>query len=141
MVKRIMIYGTAEGWITGQGDSGVTSIFPLIPIMTDMMVLNLTSIEDMASSFQAHDLASYMLLIGRVKGGFNNTELNIMKTLVNNAPTNPFYLAILHRFTDGVQSGAIDALNKMPEVDSPTGWGSSSWQVIFTVTVGIMEGR
>jgi len=150
----------------GEGPFDLINVAPLYPVMLDMkwtmeVNLELTStkglyllgmdigdlIDKQLTGFRGHLLLSYILLAGRVDGEIGNIKLGILEDLVDKNPNNPFMLSVFHRFTDGIQTKAITILND----DFPTAdiiyddgyrtWGSSPYNVMFCVIVGILEGK
>lgn len=133
LVDRIVAYAEPQDWVTGAGPVGITSILPLVPVLGGMQLA--------VSSFRSDLLAVYILLTGRLNGDISTMDVDTLKLLNKETPGNPLYLAILHRFTDGDQTDTVDYLQTMSHTVGATGWGSCPYEVLFTVVVGIMEGR
>jgi hypothetical protein len=134
-IKRVLDYAKPLNWITGAGPIDVTSIAPLVPAMQAVA----ERLPVVIPGFSAHQMASYLWLMGRRQGALNEVEMQALKILVSNQPDAPIMLALLHRFTDGDQTETVAALDSM--TDAAVFWGSAPNDVYYAVTVAIAEGR
>ena len=63
------------------------------------------------SGYEEHLQALSILMWGLLRNGaINDTDLMAIKNSAERSPRNALYLAVLHKFTDGDQSGAVEVL-------------------------------
>jgi hypothetical protein len=91
---------------------------------------------------RGHLVAEYLWARARLNGGLTVGGAALLRQLHNETPESPFLSCLYHRFSrlDDDQSGTVKLLEKMPRKDNTFGWGSSPWQVHYTLTVKCLEG-
>ena len=152
-LSQLIEYGNRNNWVFGEGDQSLTNMSPLVPIIERMQdsfqISDLsTQIDSVLSGFRGHVVADYIWLVGRVTGKIGPLELVTLKALVEASPGDPFYQALLHRFTDGDQTAALTALSntqifpidKIPVTES-FGWGSCPDWLYYLIARGVIEGE
>ena len=154
MLNRLIAYGESHNWIMGQGPTGYTNMYILIPFVyslrKQMQLIDIAiQSQEILAGFQGHLLADYIWLTLEKDGEINSLELDLLKQLVNASEGDPMYQALLHRVTDGNQDVALNILlsdptfdkDKVMKNDNAFGWGSEPAPVAYLVALSIIEGR
>jgi hypothetical protein len=104
-------------------------------------------LDDILSGFNGHLLASYLWYVGRTRGSLSPVEVSALHRLIDASPTDPMYIALHQRFTDGNQDKALRLLLDAPEfndrldMDGVFGWGSAPAKVYYIIVFSIIGGK
>ena len=153
-LSRAISFAESNGGNTGAPSGGVGFIGDLLPIMRRTVSNLLTGeadgtvddgLEAAKKAFEGHRghlVAEYLWARARLNGGLTVAGAALLRQLHNETPESPFLSCLYHRFSrlDDDQSGTVKLLEKMPRKDNTFGWGSSPWQVHYTLTVKCLEG-
>lgn len=151
-IKRIADTGEKLDWLMCDGDTAVTSIKTLVPIIHKILNDEGYHIDDSAdgigedivektfAGFRGHLIAGYLWLRASVYGGLT-TSLPL-EVIHNETPDSPWFSALFHRFsTDNDQTETVDLLKKAPtEGEGNFGWGSSPWQFHRAAPYKVLDG-
>ena len=139
---------------TGQPSGGVGFIGDLLPTMRNEFAIRAnsddsTAIDTVFSTIQKvftgdrGELATEWLWVNaRLNGGMTSIGEAFIQTALTNTPSSPFFSCMAHRFAikDNDQSSTLNLLSQIPQQVGDFGWGSSPWQVHYTMTVRCLEG-
>jgi hypothetical protein len=140
---------------TGLPSGGVGNISDLLPIMRQTASSYLTGEADSVvddgleaakkafTGHRGHLIAGYLWARARLNGGLTVAGSALLKQLHEETPDSPYLSCLYHRFSrlDNDQQDTLLLLDKMPHKDNTFGWGSSPWQVHYTLTVKCLEGK
>jgi len=154
-MRRLVEYAEANDWVFGAGPREYTYLPGLKPLLKDIFDDKLT-LKDHASdtlpfleSYKGNVLGDYLALKGRAYGYVRGAELELLDKLIDEAPLNPIYHALKHRFTDGDQQTAISILDeeeffpsdKLPKAALEIfAWNDAPSAILYVWTVAILEG-
>lgn len=161
-IAGIFDYGNEHYWKMGEGPNDLTRMIHLIPILQDvrryvegafLTTWTEDNTDDALPAFTGHRghlLALYIHALGRMHGSISSTKLKALEELKEENPSDPLYLALHSRYTDGDQGKAIAILNNaelFPEGEVPYStdifgnWGSSPSVVYYFLVLGVIEGK
>lgn len=121
---RLEAYGKAHDWVMGdpsdtvEGASRVLLTPTLISMVYDMLdrlkmvqpTLGIFEDVGINKGFQAHLDVLRIYLTGQIYNAINDLDLRVLKGQVEREPGNALFQAVLHRYTDGDQTRAIELL-------------------------------
>lgn len=158
-VQRIEDYGKANMWVMGQGDLELVhglvlspAISALLHEMSGLALAGEQHSEDEIPALEGHRghvTASYIWLMGKIRGWINTAELAFLYAWQAENPLDPMALALTARFSDGDQTDAISVLgderlwpsDSVPLADGYFGWGSCPAVVYYGIVMSILSGR
>lgn len=141
-LKRIHDYGEEHGWDMGEGPWDLVNAAPLVPVIHKLSGKPLLrQTQESRDGFLPHIVGLYIWLAAKAWGGIDDAQLLALRELRDRNQDNPYFHALYHRFTDGDQTAALERMGNIGTEDAPFGWGSAPADVVFAITVGVMEGR
>jgi hypothetical protein len=148
---RIVSYAQPQGWDTGEPSGGVGNITPLVPLLrgysatgeADSIVDDgIETAKKAYTGHRGHLVAGYLWAVARLRGGLTVVGVSLLKKLHEETPESPYLSCLYHRFSrlDNDQADTLKLLSQMPHTSNTFGWGSSPWQIHYTLTVKCLEG-
>ena len=139
ILYRIRDYVKAPLYLTGEGDPRITSIMPLMPLLTRMLSEKREGGFE-TLPFQASLLANYVWLVARVTGGMSEIEYQALAAMRAQNPENPWLQALYHNLKDGDHEDTLKALEEY-DMSSNYGWGSAPPGLQYILAVAVMENQ
>lgn len=135
LIKDVLNYINANGSYVGDPHTGVSAVSSAVVNTYNIMLALLQgntppkpvdnpnpnpSGEQLVdvTGFRAHLLVWHIFDRGRIYGALNDLEYQLLKDQAARQPNNLFFTAVYNRFTNGDQSGAINALLQAPDTCS-----------------------